>query len=187
MKDFFGSLFVLFDIMLSMTEIVYKDTDFVLVNPDTINIDIDPKSSVKSKYYEPNKPYWLYALRLEHKKYYVGFTGKHNPYDRIMEHVEGQGAKWTQLHKPLEVMEIRYAGETTLSEINAFEINLTWAYILKYGVNRVRGGRLNSTERMLRVGKESVLMPYAVNELLLFTLLVVACAYIPLRHYFNWW
>lgn len=172
---------------ISMTEIIRKTSDFILVNPNTIHIDIDPKRVLKNKYYEPDKPYWLYALKLEHNKYYVGFTGKSNPYNRIMEHVEGEGAKWTQLHKPVEVMEIRDAGEITLTQIKALERNLTWAYMMQYGVNKVRGGIFNSPERLLRVGRNSVLLGYAVDAIFICILFLAAMSYIVLRHYFNWW
>jgi predicted GIY-YIG superfamily endonuclease len=170
-----------------MTAITRKTDDFILINPETIHIKIDPETNRKNKYYEPPKPYWLYALRLENNRYYVGFTGKRNPYDRIMEHVEGEGAKWTQLHTPIEVIEIRDAGEITLTQVKALERNLTWAYMMRYGVNKVRGGIFNSPERMLRVGKNSVLMGYAVNAMICAILLITACIYILLRHYLNWW
>lgn len=170
-----------------MTEIVRKTSDFVLINPDTIHIDIDPEIPVSNKYYEPSKPYWLYALKLENGKYYVGFTGKANPYDRIIEHTSGDGAKWTKRHKPVAVLEIRDAGEITLSQVKALEINLTWAYMMKYGLNNVRGGRFNSPERMLRVGRNSVLPGYAVETIACALLLMIAGMYILLRHYFNWW
>ena len=170
-----------------MTEITRKTSDFILVNPNTIHINIDPETIVKNKYYEPNKPYWLYALKLDHGRYYVGFTGKHNPYDRIMEHVDGGGAVWTKLHKPLEVLEVRYAGEITATEVKLLERNLTWVYMMQYGVNKVRGGVFNSPKYILRVGKNSVFMSYAINGVVCVMLLAVTGTYIVLRHYFNWW
>jgi predicted GIY-YIG superfamily endonuclease len=168
--------------------ITLKTSDFVLDNPDTIHVDIDPPTIQKSKYYEPTKPYWLYVLKLEHKKYYVGSTAQKNPYDRIMQHVEKDGgAKWTELHAPIQVMEIRDAGIITRTQAEALERNLTWAYMMRYGVNKVRGGIFNSPERMLRVGKNTVLMGYIVNAMICGVLLIAASLYIMLRHIFNWW
>lgn len=170
-----------------MNSIVRKTSNFVLDNPKTIHISIDPERSRTSRYYEQPKPYWLYALKLEHGRYYVGFTSKKNPYDRIMQHVEGEGARWTQLHKPIEVLEIRDAGIITLTEIKVLERNLTWAYMTVYGVNKVRGGVFNYTGRILRVGKNTVIMGYMFQSFLVGILLILACTYILLRHIFNWW
>jgi len=155
-----------------MSKIIFKTSDFVLVNPKTNNKDIDPGTPPTSKYYEARKPYWLYALKLEHNKYYVGFTGKQNPYNRIKEHVEGEGAKWTQLHKPVEVLEIRDAGEMTLAQIKAYEQNLTWAYMTTYGTNKVRGGIVNYTGRVLRVG-DRVIMGYMFGSFLLAFIVII--------------
>lgn len=170
---------------ITMTKITRKTSDFVLVNPNTININIDPKLVVKNKYYEPNKPCWLYVLKLEHKKYYVGFTGKSNPYDRIMEHVEGEGAKWTQLHKPVEVMEIRDAGKVTLTQIKALEQNLTWAYMTIYGTKNVRGGVFNYPGRILRIG-DRIIMGYMFESFIAAFLVIILSVYILLLHYLNW-
>ena len=170
-----------------MSSIVRKTDDFILINPETINTKIDPESQVVNKYYEPNKAYWLYALKLKHGRYYVGFTGKVNPYNRIMEHVEGEGAKWTQLHKPIEVLEVRDAGSITLTQVKALERNLTWAYMNLYGVNKVRGGIFNYTGRIIRVGKNTVMMGYLFQDLLVGLTAIFAITYILLRHYLNWW
>jgi len=168
--------------------ITLKTSDFILINPDTIHVDIEPRKLPKSRFYEPEKPFWLYALRLEHGKYYVGSTAQHNPYSRIMQHVEKDGgAKWTELHAPIEVMEIRDLGITTRTQAEAYERNLTWAYMERYGVNKVRGGIFKAPGRMLRIGKESVLQPWIVEYLTVGVTLIMALVYILLRHYLNWW
>lgn len=77
--------------------ITHKTSDFDLINPATVDIDITPSSITNSKFYEAPRSYWLYALKLKNNKYYVGYTGKANPYDRIMQHVVGEdGAQWTK-------------------------------------------------------------------------------------------
>ena len=168
--------------------ITLKTSDFIKVNPDTIHVDIEPGKLPKSSFYEPVKPFWLYALKLEHGKYYVGSTAQRNPYSRIMQHVEKDGgAKWTELHAPIEVMEIRVLGTMTRKQAEAYERNLTWAYMERYGVNKARGGIYNAPGRMLRVGKNSVLKPWAVDDLIAGVLLMAAGVYIFLRHYLNWW
>jgi predicted GIY-YIG superfamily endonuclease len=168
--------------------ITLKTSDFIKVNPDTIHVDIEPGKPPKSRFYEPEKPFWLYALKLEHGKYYVGSTSQANPYSRIMQHVEKDGgAKWTELHAPIEVMEIRDLGIMTRTQAEAYERNLTWAYMERYGVNKVRGGIYRASGRMLRIGKDSVLQPWTVEDLTAGVLLMAAGVYIFLRHYLNWW
>ena len=168
--------------------ITRKTKDFILINPKTIDKSIDPKKPVVSRFYEPLKNYWLYALKLEKNKYYVGFTSQANPYDRILQHVEatGKGAKWTEQYKPIEVMEVRDVGMTTESQVKALEQNLTWEYMLIYHASNVRGGVVNYPGRILRVG-DKVLMGYMFDSFIIAILLIVACSYIILRHIFNWW
>jgi len=169
--------------------ITYKTSDFVLNNPDTIHADLEPKSVIpKSRFYEPAKPYWLYALKLEHGKYYVGSTAQKNPYDRIMQHVEQDGgAKWTELHAPIEVMEIRDAGVMARTLAEVYEHNLTGEYMTKYGVNKVRGGIFNSPERLYHFSKNVIIPAYYMYPILSAIFFLLAVIYIMLRHIFNWW
>ena len=43
-------------------------------------------------------PRMTYAIELQHNKFYVGIT--YNVNQRIAEHMQGHGARWTRLHKP---------------------------------------------------------------------------------------
>ncbi len=88
------------------------------------------------------KHYWLYALRLEQGKYYIGTTTQKDPNNRIKQHVTGfNAAKWTQkyqpiasAHKPIEL------GDITELEAHRLETHRTLQYMKKYGYNNVRGG-----------------------------------------------
>jgi predicted GIY-YIG superfamily endonuclease len=74
----------------------------------------------------------IYILRLEGGKYYVGKTD--NPTKRYNEHVSGKGSAWTRKHKPV-------AFETIIPNASAFdEDKYTKEYMLKYGIDNVRGG-----------------------------------------------
>jgi predicted GIY-YIG superfamily endonuclease len=175
---------------MESTPITRKTSGFILVNPNTIDIDIDiePKTIPRNRFYEPSKPFWLYVLKLENNRYYVGSTSQTNPYDRIMQHVNKDGgAKWTELYAPIEVIEIRDAGTMTRTQAEAYERNLTWEYMRQYGVNKVRGGIFNSPERLWRVGRNRVLTDYAASALFFTLLCLLAVVYILLRHIFNWW
>ena len=75
----------------------------------------------------------LYVLRLEGDNYYVGM--RYNLNFRFAQHWQGKGAKWTKLHKPLEVIRIIYPA---LEE--NIENKITLEYIALYGADRVKGG-----------------------------------------------
>jgi predicted GIY-YIG superfamily endonuclease len=159
-----------------------------MVNPLTKDADLEPSPGYKMKSYGPDRPYWLYALKLTDGKYYVGYTARYNPYDRIMQHVEGtgDGAKWTELHSPIEVVEVRNIEITSLVRVRALEQNLTWEYMKLYGANNVRGGKFNYTGRIVRFG-DIIIMGYQLEGILCALLATVLPAYIFLRHYLNWW
>jgi hypothetical protein len=75
----------------------------------------------------------IYILKLEDDCWYIGITMDLNK--RLAQHWSGEGAKWTRLHKPLEVEKIIYpAVEKTL------ENDTTKIYMEKYGVEKVKGG-----------------------------------------------
>lgn len=75
---------------------------------------------------------YLYVLKLEHDKWYIGKTN--NVESRYEQHVNGNGSAWTRLHKPIELYLSRYT-------INAHdENNTTKDYMKEYGIDNVRGG-----------------------------------------------
>jgi predicted GIY-YIG superfamily endonuclease len=73
----------------------------------------------------------IYTLELEHGKYYVGKTNNHK--QRILQHFQEKGSKWTKLYKPIKV----------LSQVNGDghdEEKQTMIAMEKYGIDNVRGG-----------------------------------------------
>lgn len=74
----------------------------------------------------------VYALALENNKYYVGISPKAEK--RIRKHFTGRGSNWTKLHKPIKILEIRY--DCNYEDEN----NYTLKYMIKYGIENVRGG-----------------------------------------------
>lgn len=75
---------------------------------------------------------YVYALELEGGKYYIGKTN--NPQLRLESHANGKGSEWTNIYKPLKVIEMR-------SNCDDYdEDKITRQYMDKYGIDNVRGG-----------------------------------------------
>ena len=74
----------------------------------------------------------LYALLLEDGKYYIGRSS--NVFARFETHKSGKGPSWTQKYKPLGIAEVRTCAAST------DEDSLTKEYMIKHGVENVRGG-----------------------------------------------
>lgn len=93
------------------------------------------------------KPFWLYVLRLERGKYYVGITTK-TPEKRMQEHVFGYpGARWTKKYKPIAIHDKKDLGMMTLQEAETYENKVVRKYMHELGYNNTRGGDLTSEER----------------------------------------
>ena len=101
---------------------------------------------------ENKKHYWLYALKLEKGKYYVGTTTKKDPYDRIKMHGGFYGAKWTMKYKPVEVLEIRDIGVLSEPEKDVIEQMATMRLIDDFGYKNVRGGFLRHSGKYYKLG-----------------------------------
>lgn len=95
------------------------------------------KRASKKKVYRPT-PWLLYALRLENNYWYVGMS--HNVRKRFNNHVLGKGARWTALHKPIEIVEVRPTQFILESDASRLEDDMTIEYAMKYGSAFVRGG-----------------------------------------------
>jgi hypothetical protein len=75
---------------------------------------------------------FIYILKLEEGKYYVGKTN--NPHFRLNNHFHYNGSAWTKKYKPIQIIEI-------IPDCNDYdEDKYTRMYMDKYGINNVRGG-----------------------------------------------
>ena len=74
---------------------------------------------------------YIYCLRLENNRYYIGKTSAPDSYYDC--HLRGEGAKWTQVNKPV--------GVDFIAEFTSFATttDITRQYMKKYGVDNVRG------------------------------------------------
>jgi predicted GIY-YIG superfamily endonuclease len=74
---------------------------------------------------------YIYVLKLRAGKYYVGKTM--NPDNRMDQHKNGNGAMWTKLYQPIEVIK-------TFEGDNFDEEKETLRMMKEYGIDNVRGG-----------------------------------------------
>ena len=96
------------------------------------------------------KHFWLYVLKLEHGKYYVGITSK-TPEIRYAQHVSNfLGAQWTKKHKPIELYDKHDLGNVTLEDAQNYENKVTRLYMDKRGFNNVRGGDLSYSDNFVK-------------------------------------
>lgn len=79
---------------------------------------------------------WIYVLKLNKNKYYVGSTN--NIDRRIQDHKQDNGCEWTKLYKFVSVEETE---EVESSELYYRETLKTYKYMLDYGIDNVRGAQ----------------------------------------------
>lgn len=79
----------------------------------------------------------LYILRLRGKKWYVGYTDRGTS-ERIHEHIDKKGAKWTKKHPPLKKGYLHSFSEPGKSKKD--EDKKTLELMEEHGINNVRGG-----------------------------------------------
>lgn len=87
---------------------------------------------------------FIYILKLENNKYYVGKTS--NPTFRLEQHFNSNGSAWTKKYNPIKVIEIIPDCD------NYDEDKYTLKYMEKFGINNVRGG----TFCELKLNKENL-------------------------------
>lgn len=89
-----------------------------------------------------SKYYYLYLLELTDDSYYIGITALSDPYIRIIQHFEGNGSKWTKIHRPIKVLSLQNIGELTILEARDKEQLATKKFMNIFGYDKVRGGNL---------------------------------------------
>lgn len=57
----------------------------------------------------PQQSGYVYVLRLEGGRFYVGYS--QDVSRRLRQHFTGNGAAWTKLHRPVEVVEVAAGGK----------------------------------------------------------------------------
>jgi hypothetical protein len=94
---------------------------------------------------------YIYVLKLEDHKYYIGKSN--NIKKRILQHFESNGSEWTRLYKPLKVHKI-------YEDCDDFdEDKYTIMYMEEYGIMNVRGGsfcQVKLDEESIRIIKKMI-------------------------------
>lgn len=80
---------------------------------------------------------WVYVLKLEEDKFYVGKSSSSHWANRCSEHFNSKGAKFTKLYKPEKLIELYLVD----SDYDAYELelDLTLLYLKLYNTSDVRG------------------------------------------------
>ena len=95
-------------------------------------IVVYPKKALYSGNMMADEPTgYIYVLLLETAKYYVGWSAQVDV--RIAQHFLGTGSKWTQMHKPVQVI-LCTPGDKLMENLT------TIALMCRHGFRNVRGG-----------------------------------------------
>lgn len=94
--------------------------------------------------------YWLYVLKLEQDKKYIGVTSKTPEYRMHQHQNEFLGAAWTKQYKPVEIFDKKDLGFMTYKEAQKYENKVVRIYINKYGHDNVRGGDISTTNKLVK-------------------------------------
>ena len=81
---------------------------------------------------------YIYILECVDGNYYIGRTQRH-PFIRWAELAAAKPSRWTDLHKPVKVVEL-HVGDTLLEDFHFFR------YVRLHGITKVRGGSYHQPE-----------------------------------------
>lgn len=99
---------------------------------------------------------YIYILRLQKGKYYIGKTS--NPIFRLENHINNKGSEWTKLYKPLELLEL-------IPDCDDYdEDKYTKIYMDKYGIDNVRGGSYTGIELSTNTIKQLIKSSNSANN-----------------------
>lgn len=76
----------------------------------------------------------IYVLRCEDGCYFIGHT-RRDYFSDVDKHFQGGAIGWTNLHKPIRLHLLRYFCDE--GDVDVY----TRAYMYRYGIDKVRGGR----------------------------------------------
>jgi predicted GIY-YIG superfamily endonuclease len=114
-----------------------------MLNNKEIEISKISKSTIKHR--------WLYILKLNEGKYYVGQST--NPWRRIKQHENGfYSSQLAKKYGYLDHLPFIDIGEVTSSEASHLEDIKTLETMKQYGYQNVRGGKFNYSGKYVKIG-----------------------------------
>lgn len=120
------------------TNVCEKMTRGNLISHGHTEFFVNDEVAAKLKKRKDENQYFLFVLRLEGGKYFVGYSS--DPERRVKKHFDGRGAAWTTLYKPLELTRCDPLGEISESSAAVHAKNEVIALMRKLGWVNVRGG-----------------------------------------------
>lgn len=128
-----------------MAEVYYTQNGLQIRNPDTYAKTGAPMFETDSIYdtNNINKKTYIYKLKLECGKIYVGKTA--NIEKRMKQHFSGNGSMVTKKYKPLKGKLLDSCPGYFGNEIEQLYTN---SCIVKYGYNNVRGGKYTNSQTL---------------------------------------
>ena len=119
------------------------------------------------------KHYWLYILKLEQNKYYVGLST--NPSRRIQEHKNRfYTAQFVKKYNYIDNLPFIDLGYITFDEAQILENLKTLEIMKQYGYQNVRGGEFNYSGRYVKIGSRFIPgEPFVIIAGTLFLLFVI--------------
>lgn len=134
-----------------------------------------------NNYQKQIRYFWLYALKLEKGKYYVGLSSRKLGV-RLREHGGSLGAAWTKKFRPIEVIEVQDLGRLPRFVAEKFEHELFEDYVRNYNLRNVRGGKVTTTKPIFKIWKYYI--PVSALEGIVVTIGALLCL-IYLFHHSN--
>ncbi len=115
---------------------------------------------------DKNYEYWVYVLRLNQNKYYVGIS--RDVKKRFEQHKCGEGAEFTKLYKPIQIIHSENTGLIYKKDAEHIENIVTIQWMLRNGVENVRGGDYCTCdqEQLLQLMDEETKTEILENECL---------------------
>lgn len=96
-----------------------------------------------------HKHWWMYVLKLDKGKYYVGITSK-TVEERFWEHKHKvRAAYWIMKYEPVSIELQEDLGVVSKQHAEKYENKMTRSLMKERGVNNVRGGDLRDTEEYI--------------------------------------
>ena len=134
-----------------MTKLYYTQNGIKIHNPDTYANTGAPMFETDSIHdtMNINKKTYIYKLKLECGKIYIGKTG--NIEKRMKQHFSGNGSMVTKKYKPLNGKILDSCPGYFGNEIEQLYTN---SYIVKYGYSNVRGGKYTNSQTLDLIPEE---------------------------------